>query len=551
VRFLHCTCALSLILATAAEAQQAPATAKPTGYAIFLGGAPVGREEVTVHEDATGTTITAQGRLAAPLNVVTRRAELKYTTDGTPERFTLDATANGAEVTLRTSFANGTAQSEGSQGANKIATSHAISPRTIVLPNGIFTLYVALAKRLSSAAPNSELRAYLLPHGEIGLRVLSEHQERIQVGTSYLNVRRFELLFSNPGGDLPVTLTAGEGGVLVRVAVPSQGIDVVREDVASPTSRTQVYSNPGDEGVVIPAAGFNIGATITRPKTSAAARVPAVILISGSGIGDRDGFALGIPTLGQLAGAFAEAGFLAVRYDKRGFGQSGGRSESATLQDTSEDARSIVRWLLQRKDVDPKRIALVGHSEGAWVALLTAAREKRIAAVASLAGPAGTGAELVLEQQQRSLDLLNLTPAEREQRVELQKQIQTAVVTGKGWEGVPRDQRRAADTPWFQSLLMFDPVKVVDDVRQPLLFVHGELDKQVPVAHADRLADLARKQSDSKSVEVVIVRGVNHLLVPAITGEVSEYATLTDRNVSKDVSGAVSTWLTKTFAAIR
>ena len=111
-------------------------------------------------------------------------------------------------------------------------------------------------------------------------------------------------------------------------------------------------------------------------------------------------------------------------------------------------------------------------------------------------------------------------------------------MTGKGWERIPQDERRAADTPWFQSLLTFDPAKVIKDVRQPLLFVHGELDKQVPVAHADRLADLARKESDSKSVEVVVVRGVNHLLLPAITGEVSEYATLTDRNVSKDVSGA-------------
>jgi hypothetical protein len=50
---------------------------------------------------------------------------------------------------------------------------------------------------------------------------------------------------------------------------------------------------------------------------------------------------------------------------------------------------------------------------------------------------------------------------------------------------------------------------------------------------------------------VIVVRGVNHLLVPAITGDVSEYNSLTDRSVSKDVSGAVSAWLTKTFAAIR
>ena len=84
-----------------------------------------------------------------------------------------------------------------------------------------------------------------------------------------------------------------------------------------------------------------------------------------------------------------------------------------------------------------------------------------------------------------------------------------------------------------------------------MLLVHGELDQQVPVSHAERLAELARKESRSKSVELVIVKGVNHLLVPATTGEVAEYATLTDRNVSKDVSAAVTGWLTKTFQAIK
>jgi fermentation-respiration switch protein FrsA (DUF1100 family) len=84
-----------------------------------------------------------------------------------------------------------------------------------------------------------------------------------------------------------------------------------------------------------------------------------------------------------------------------------------------------------------------------------------------------------------------------------------------------------------------------------MLFVHGALDKQVPVEHADRLATLAKAESDSKSIEVVIVRGINHLLVPATTGDVSEYGTLTDRTVSRDVTTAINTWLTKTFAAVR
>ena len=550
MRFFYFTCALALTLAAPAAAQQAPATAKPTGYTVFLRGTAVGREEVTVREDATGTTITVQGRLGAPLNVVTRRAEMKYTADDTPERFTLDGSANGADVSVRTSFVNGTAQTEGNQGTAKIATSHQLSPKAVVLPNGVFSLYAALADRLSRVTAGAELKAYILPLAEIGVRVVSDQPERIQVGTSFLDVQRYDLLFGNPGGDLAVSLTAGDGGRLIRLSIPAQAIEVVREDVASPTSRTQVISNPGDEAVVIPAVGFNLGATITKPS-SPAPRMPAVILLSGSGVGDRDGLVQGVPTLAQLAGAIADAGVLAVRYDKRGFGQSGGRAESATIQDYAEDVRAVVRWLLQRKDIDPKRIAVVGHSEGAWVALLAAAREKRISAVASIAGPATTGAELVLEQQQRALDQMKLTPEERDKKVALQKQIQSAVMTGKGWELVPQEERRAADTPYFQSLLTFDPVKVLKDVRQPLFFVHGALDKQVPATHADRLADIARKQSDSDSIDVVVVRGVNHLLIPAFTGEVTEYPSLTDRNVSKDVSGALTAWLTKTFAAIQ
>ena len=550
MRYLYLTCALALVLAAPSWAQQAPVSSRPTAYTVFLRGTPIGREEVTLQQDATGITITAQGRLAAPFNVVTRHAEVKYKPDWTPERFVLDASAAGNEVSVRTSFADGKAVTDGNQGVAKIAVTHQVAPQSVILPNGVFTMYVALTRRLATSPLNPELRAYILPQMEVPLLVINTQNERMQVGTSFLDVRRYDLVAKNPGGDVAFTLTAGDEGSLVRLTIPSQAIDVVREDVASPTSRTRLYSNAGDEAVVIPAPGFNLGATITKPKTTAA-RVPAVILLSGSGVGDRDGFALGIPTLGQLAGALADAGFLTVRYDKRGNGQSGGRAESATLSDFAEDTRAVVRWLLARKDIDPKRIALVGHSEGAWVALLAASREKRIAAVACLAVPASTGAELVLEQQQHALDQLKLSPEEREKKVALQKQIQTAVLTGKGWESVPAQERRAADTPWFQSLLAFDPAKAIANVRQPLAIIHGELDRQVPVAHADRLADLARKQGDSKSVDVVIVRGVNHLLVPATTGEVSEYGTLTDRNVSTDVTTAVSSWLTKTFAAIR
>jgi uncharacterized protein len=240
-----------------------------------------------------------------------------------------------------------------------------------------------------------------------------------------------------------------------------------------------------------------------------------------------------------------------VRYDKRGYAASGGRAESAGLADYAEDARLVMRWLSERKDVDPRRIALVGYGDGAWVALLAASREKRFAAIVTLAAPSSAGAEFVLEQQQQSLDALNLTPEERERRVALQKQINTAVQSGKGLADLPPEVRKQADTTWFESLLTFNPTKVLSDVKQPLLIVHGALDRQITVDHADRLAAIAQKQSDSKSIEVVVVKGVNHLLVPAITGEVREYGALPDRTVSKDVATPVANWLTRTFATIK
>jgi pimeloyl-ACP methyl ester carboxylesterase len=551
MRFLYCTCAIFLLAATAAGGQTA-APAGSTGYTVFLRGLPIGREDVTIRSDASGTSVVTEGRVSSPADLLIRRAEWKYQPDWTPQSFTLEATASGADVVLRTTVANGRVVTEGSESGKPVTFNHAISERAVLHANGIFGSYVALARRLASMTAATELRLYIVPQAEITVRIVAIHDERMQLGATFLDVRRYELAFTNPTGEITAHLTADRSGALIGVTIPAQAINIVRADLAASTARTQVYSNPGDEPVMIPATGFNLGATLTRPATPPpGGRFPAVIIVGGSGVDDRDGFGLGVPILGQLAGAAAEAGILSVRYDKRGYGQSGGRAESVAIGDYADDVRSVMRWLAARKDVDPKRIALIGHSEGSWVALLAASRERRFAGVVSLAGPASTGAELVLEQQRLALDQLTLTPEERDRRVALQKQIQEAVLTEKGWNALPADVRKQADTPWFQSLLAFRPVKVLEDVRQPLLFVHGELDRQVPVDHADRLAALAKTESDSKSIEVVVVRGVNHLLVPATTGEVNEYAALSDRKVSPEITSTINTWLTKTFQAVR
>lgn len=551
MRALYCSWALLLCLAASAAAQQPPAAQSRT-YLVFLNGAVIGREDMTLSTTAEGTTISALTRIGGPVNVENQRSEVRYSRDWAPQSLRVDGRVAAANVTLTTTFQGTSASSQGSDAGRPIAVTDTIQPQTFALPSAFFSAHEALGRALASGGDATrEFHAFVAPGVDVPFRISSTAPERVQTGTATFAVKRYELLFANPAGELVVTLVTTDEGAMVRLSAPAQGIEVIREDVASATSRTQLYSNPGDEPVLIPAAGFNLGATLTKPQgTSLPARLPAVVLLGGSNVNDRDGYVAGIPVLGQLAGAMANAGFLTIRYDKRGYGQSGGRAESATLTDTAEDARVVVRWLSQRKDVDPKRIAIVGHSEGAWVGLL-AARDRRVAAVVAIAAAGSTGAELVLEQQRHALEQLKTSPEERQEKIALQQKIQSAVLSGTGWEGVPPALRRQADTPYFQSLLAFDPAKVVDDVRQPILFVHGDLDRQVPVDHAERIAAMARTTGKSKSVELVTVRGVNHLLVPATTGEISEYASLPDRNLSREATTAISGWLTRTFAAIR
>jgi hypothetical protein len=182
---------------------------------------------------------------------------------------------------------------------------------------------------------------------------------------------------------------------------------------------------------------------------------------------------------------------------------------------------------------------------------MAAAKDKKIAAVTLVSTPGMTGADVVLAQQKRLLDRTQMTPEEKQAKVEEQKKIHDAVITGKGLELLPPNVRHSVDNPEFQSLLTSDPTKLMSQVRQPLLIVQGGLDTQVEPQNADLLEALARKRKNTPAVEVVKVPAINHLLVPATTGEVSEYADLKDKNVSKAVTEAIATWLNKTLPAER
>lgn len=550
--------ALAVSLAATLSAQIAPVVPPPPkadlagaeSYTIFLAGRPVGREEVAVSRQAEGWTIRGSSRIGPPIGTTVRQVEVRYDANWRPLSLSLEGAIQDRNVALETVFADGKATNnlkEGDDAQEKVDT---VSADAVVLPNVFFGGYAALAARLVGAAVGTEVKVYIAPQAEIPIVVTAVADERIETPQRTFTAKRFSLTFRNPNGELAVSLWTEASGSLVRLSVPAQTLEIARDDVASAASRMSAFSVEGDETVRVPANGFNIAATVTRPPT-ARGKLPAVVLVGGTGPADRDGTVAGIPVLGHMARDLSRAGFLVVRYDKRGVGQSGGRAETAALVDYAEDARAVVTWLRKSRkdDVDAKRIAVVGHSEGAWIAMQLAATEKDIAALVMVAGASGTGGALVLEQQQHLLDVMKVGDEEKKSKADLQARI-NAAATGQGpWDGISNDLRTQADTPWFASYLAFDPAKLMKDVRQPLLLVNGERDTQVPPRHADALAALARARKRQVATEVVRVPGVNHLLVPATTGEVSEYASLGSAAVSPDATGAIAKWLTATFAA--
>jgi pimeloyl-ACP methyl ester carboxylesterase len=429
-----------------------------------------------------------------------------------------------------------TAVNEITQVGFTTAKTDQVSARTIVLPNNFLAGYEALAARLSGSSVGSDLPIYIAPQAEIKATITAVTTETLSAPGATLQVRRFDLVFQNPGAPLALTVAIDERARLVRVEIASAGLAVVRTDIAAVSVRPQSARNPTDIDVTIPANGFNLAGTVTTPPAVAGRlRHPAVVLVAGSGPVDREATVAGIPIFAQLAGSLAEQGFVVLRYDKRGVGQSGGRNERVTISDYAEDVSAAVRWLRRRKDVDNNRMTVVGHSEGGAIAMIAASRTDQIDALVLIAAPGTSGSDLILEQQRHVLAQITPDEKEREAKIALQRRIQTAVLSGIGWQGIPDELRKQADIPWFKSFLSYDPAQVMKDVRQPILIIQGDLDKQVFPHHADRLGDMARGRKRKVETDVVHLPDVNHLLVRATTGEVGEYGDLRDKTIVPEI----------------
>jgi pimeloyl-ACP methyl ester carboxylesterase len=558
VKFLRYFTVLAVVIVAGGSPGTGAQSKAANTFRVFVRGIDTGIEEVTLLESAEGHVLRGSGKLRPPLNLSIDYWEARYDRDWKPLELTVQLTENANRWTVHTMFGGTSASTDVEQNGQTQRRTTKVAADTIALPNLIFGAYEALAARLATARVGSELEGYIAPQDAVAISVTNVTEETIQIPGRKIAARRFVLHVGGAASKLDMEVWT-EAGRLLRIDIPAQMLSILRDDIASVSARLVTMARPNDEQISVPAIGFSLSATLSQPgaaeappaaagRKPVAARLPAVILVSGSSPSDRDEIIAGIPLFAQLANALADAGYVVVRYDERGSGQSGGRLESATLDDLAADARAVYTFVAKRRDVDPRRVAIVGYGEGGWLAMLVAAREERLAGLALVATPSTSGTQLVLEQQRQLLERNGTSGQAQQAAIEQQKKIIDAVVAGTGWDQLTPEIRRRVDTPLYRSFLTFDPAKTLARLRQPMLIVQPQLDREVPAYHGEQLAQLARARPRVRETQYVALPGLNHLLARAESGEVAEYGTLPERAVGQTAIAELTSWLGKVLA---
>jgi pimeloyl-ACP methyl ester carboxylesterase len=306
------------------------------------------------------------------------------------------------------------------------------------------------------------------------------------------------------------------------------------------------------------AALVRLSATLTVPAGQGP--FPAVVLLTGSGPQDRDESLLGHRPFLVLADHLTRHGIVVLRADDRGVGKSGGNFDTATTADFATDAEAGVAYLQTRPEVNPKKIGLVGHSEGGIIAPMVAARNPGVAFIVLMAGSGVPGDEVLVAQNVLIAQAGGISREQAEQNanqlretVALVKQEKdNAVLETKLRERLagripPAQIDRQIKTlggPWFRYFLAYDPATALKQVKCPVLAINGEKDLQVPPKQNLPAIRSALEAAGNKNVEVDELPGLNHLFQTAKTGAPSEYAQI-EETMSPVALDRIARWILK------
>lgn len=284
----------------------------------------------------------------------------------------------------------------------------------------------------------------------------------------------------------------------------------------------------------------SLAGTLTLPPDFTP-ETPVVLMVSGSGLQDRDETIFEHKPFAVLADRLARAGIASLRYNDRSVPPSTGDATAATTADFAKDALGGINFL---KDRGFKQIGILGHSEGGSIAFILANNADFIV---TLGGPAVSGGEIMTDQMTNSMRQAGLGEAEcdrcRTVFAEFFKAIsEIPAAPAEQGEFAKKAMERAMEkhsgpqyeewmllsaagnnmqpflAPWMLHFINYSPDKDIKKVKVPALALYGEKDTQVrPQMNEKPLREL------NKDINVKVYPGLNHLMQPCATGSGTEY----------------------------
>jgi pimeloyl-ACP methyl ester carboxylesterase len=329
---------------------------------------------------------------------------------------------------------------------------------------------------------------------------------------------------------------------------PVKPYPYIEEDVS--------YANPR-------APQVTLAGTLTLPR--GAGPFPVALLICGSGPHDRDEALLGHKPFLVISDYLTRRGIAVLRYDKRGVAKSTGSYALATTSDFASDAEAGIAYLKTRKEINPRRIGLIGHSEGGAIAPMVASRNSDVAWIVLLAGQGLRGDQILYLQQSLiatasgvkeqdvakayalNSKLYTVTAAEKNP-ANLSADLQAVLAADEDGSKMSSAQRAAAiqqlSSPWLREFLVYDPVPALQNTKCPVLALNGERDLQVPPKQDLSAIHKALQDGGNKDFQTIEITGLNHLFQHSATGAPSEYGNI-EETLAPEVLELLTNWIRK------
>lgn len=297
---------------------------------------------------------------------------------------------------------------------------------------------------------------------------------------------------------------------------------------------------------------FQLAGTLITPK-KAAAKHPAIILVHGSGPGNRE-------SMLPFARFLIRHGMAVLGYDKRGVGGSTGDWNTASFDDLAGDVVAALEYLKSRGDIDREQIGLLGVSQAGWVMPLAAVRAKDIAFLISISGAGIPAAETTIDQAQNEMSARGMKPQTVEQIVGVMKLQYEFARTGQRWNEYAAAREKLAarigrppdtfpgtpDHPYWEfirRLYFYDPLPTLRRLQVPTLALFGELDNNI-VAGKNKVAwDSALRSAGNRDYTSVILAKANHIQLEAKLGSNAEMPSL--KRFVPDYPTTIQHWLAK------